>query len=113
MPNDCDSQQPAGLIDVLRDHRARLDERDDAAMDLAAFDTPEALAALVAVATDPNEDAMLLDSCGESVAEIWVRRGKIDEEVLDGMARPAQEVAVATLLGMAPHLLPSGRRGHS
>jgi hypothetical protein len=106
MPDESTSQ-PAGLISVLLDPSARIDERDDAAMDLSAFDSPEALDALVRVATDAAEDAIILDSCGESIAEIWVRKGQIDVEALDRMARPAQHSALAILAGT--HLMPSGR----
>ena len=98
--------QPAGLISVLLEPQARRDERDDAAMDLSAFDSPDALAALIRVATCTREDAVLLDSCGQSVAEIWLRRGHVDVEALDRMAAPAQKSAIDTLAGTAAHLLP-------
>jgi tetratricopeptide (TPR) repeat protein len=70
--------QPQGLVGVLLDRRARDDERDDAAMRLGAFDQPGALAALVEVATDPESDPGLLESCGESIGAIWARNGTVD-----------------------------------
>jgi hypothetical protein len=53
-----------GLVGVLLDRSAREDERDDAAMDLAAFDVPRALEALMIVESNRREDLNLLDSCG-------------------------------------------------
>ena len=52
-------EQPSGLIAVLIDPTARLDERDDAAMDLANYDETEAEEALFRVATDPREDELI------------------------------------------------------
>lgn len=103
-------QQPAGLIGVLLDPTARLDERDDAAIDLARFDAAEALAALISVARNPNEASLLLDSCCESIAEIWIRAGTLDEAVLDNLADSALSSAVGTLKQGAPSLLPESRR---
>ena len=70
------------LIALLMDKEARLDERDDAAMDLADFDDVRAIAALAIVGSDAAEDDLLLASCGTSLAEIWTRRGDADESVL-------------------------------
>jgi hypothetical protein len=61
--------QPEVLIFVQRDIGAPLGDRDDAAKDLAEFD--EALPVLVETALRPGEDETLVDSCGESIAEIW------------------------------------------
>ena len=45
-------QQPQGLIEVLLDTTASEADRDDAAMDLAAYDEPEAEEALIRVGAD-------------------------------------------------------------
>jgi hypothetical protein len=62
-----------GLVEVLLDKHARWDERDDAAMDLADSDDREALVALLQVGCDVTEADILLESVGESVAEILAR----------------------------------------
>jgi hypothetical protein len=98
-------QQPAGLVSVLLDRSARPDERDDAAMDLAQYDDPEALDALVAIAGTAGEDPGLLDTCGESIGEIWARRGFVDAEVLARVKEEARVMVLATLRALAPDLL--------
>jgi hypothetical protein len=100
-------QQPAGLIGVLLSRDARLDDRDDAAMDLAGFDEPEALNALIAIASAAEEDPLLLDSCGESIAEIWARRGAVDPEVIARVRAEARVVLLATIQALAPRLVPA------
>lgn len=61
------------LVDVLQDKSARWDERDDAAMDLAGANTPEALRALLMVGQDATEDETLQESVGESIVELLHR----------------------------------------
>lgn len=99
-------QRPAGLIGVLLNRDARLDERDDAAMDLARYDEPEVLNALIVVAGAAGEDPLLLESCGESIAEIWARRGAVDPEVIARVRDEARVVLLATLEALAPSLVP-------
>lgn len=62
-----------GLIAVLADSGSN--DRQDAAMDLGAFDDPEAEAALLAVALNHAEDPNIADAAGESLREIWLRNG--------------------------------------
>jgi HEAT repeat protein len=83
-----DVDQPAGLITVLLDKSARFDERDDAASDLAAYDDDQALNALIRIATDATEDYVLLETCGEAIAEIWLRRALFDPAVYALLAKP-------------------------
>ena len=102
--------QPAGLISVLRDRTARLDERDDAALDLAQYDEPEALHALIRVASDQSDDELLLDSCGQSIAEIWARLGIVENAVLLALTPTARRILLGTLEARAPHLIPPSRK---
>lgn len=62
--------QPAGLISVLLDRLAPFGDRSDAAMDLGAFDEPEAAAALKQLAEDATEDPDLVEQCRESLMDI-------------------------------------------
>ena len=98
-------QQPAGLISVLLDANARIDERDDAAMDLSAYSGSEVEAALLSAACDPAIPEMVAASCGESLAEIWIRRGAIDSGALESLPPVARAEAVALLRACAPSLL--------
>lgn len=68
-----ESDRCPSLIVILLDKSARWDERDDAAMDLADFDEPEALEALLRVAGDPTEGEVLLETVGDAIAEILGR----------------------------------------
>lgn len=83
--------QPAGLIAVLLDVAAEFGDRDDAAMDLAAFDEPAAEEALLKIVLDPSEDEELVDSAGESLHEIWTRKGKHDASAVARMHPAARK----------------------
>ena len=82
--------QPAGLISDLLDPSARVDERDDAAMDLSQFDEPEAIAALIQVGCDADEDEIVLESVGESIAEILLRDGRTWTLGIDRLTKVAR-----------------------
>ena len=98
-------KQPRGLISVLLDPNARIDARDDAAMDLSSYSEPEAEDALVRAGSDPTTPEIVLSSCGESLAEIWVRRGQFNRRVLDSLSPAARSEALAYLETRAPDLL--------
>jgi hypothetical protein len=92
------------LISVLRDSRAEFGDRDDAAIALAARDEQEAVEALVSVAIDASTDSELADTCGESLAEIWSRRGAIDTAAVQRLSGVARTVALRTLRALSPEL---------
>ncbi len=93
------------LIELLRDHTARIDERDDAAIDLGGSDDPKALAALLEVASHADDDEMVIGSCGESIAQIAVRTGRFEPSSLDGLAAPALREVLGWLRRARPDLL--------
>jgi hypothetical protein len=93
------------LINLLRDKTARIDERDDAAIDLGTSDDPKALDALLEVACDPTENEMIVGSSGESIADIVVRNGRFDLTWLDGFAPAAKRELRARLAAERPDLL--------
>jgi hypothetical protein len=66
--------QLQGLMKVLLDVTAAEADRDDAAMDLAIYDEPEVEEALIQVGADPSTPHSVAASCGESLAEIWIRK---------------------------------------
>lgn len=78
------------LIRVLQDKSIDLGIRDDAAMDLGTYDEPRVLEILLQTAMDFEEDEMILESCGESIKEIWLRKGAYSPVALDRFAPAAQ-----------------------
>jgi hypothetical protein len=98
------AKQPQGLILVLLDSNAEYGDRDDAAMDLANFDGDEVESALAQVACDAASDPELADTCGESLAEFWARRGLVNGEILRALPPASRDIAIATLVVLAPEL---------
>ncbi|MEQ1719300.1 MAG: hypothetical protein ABL907_25485 [Hyphomicrobium sp.] len=96
--------QPDGLIGVLLDPRAEFGDRDDAAMDLGSFDDACVEQALAQIACDFQADCDLADSCGESLAEIWCRKDRIDCNILKKLVPASLTIAVVVLRTNAPHL---------
>jgi hypothetical protein len=96
--------QPSGLIQVLLDVRAEFGDRHDAAMDLGAFDETEVEEALARLACDVGTDDDLADACGESLAEIWCRKGDVTRDVLTKLTPPSLRTARATMQAHAPDL---------
>lgn len=93
------------LCDVLLDVEANLADRDDAAMDLGEFNEDLALEVLCKVASNSSEDETLLASCGESAAQIWLRRGFCNVEVLKQFQQVAMAEALALIRTKNPSLL--------
>ena len=83
-------QQPEGLISVLLDKTACIDERDDAAMDLGAYDDNRVLTALLSIVLDSKAESFIMDTCGESIAEIWVKRNYFDIDIYKKIAPAAR-----------------------
>ena len=95
-----------GLISVLLDFTAELSERDDAAMDLGEFDDERALSALYMIANNHAEDETLAASCGESIAQIWLRRGACDEQILETLHPSASSEVLALVSSKNRDILP-------
>jgi hypothetical protein len=90
-------KQPQGLIEVLLDVTAAEADRDDAAMDLAAFDEPEVEEALIRVGTDSSTPNSVAASCGESLAEIWIRKKTLNLEALKRLQGEACNEAIGLI----------------
>ena len=67
-------KQPQGLIEILLDVTAAEADRDDTAMDLAAYDEPEVEDALIHVGADSSTPNSIAASCGESLAELDAKK---------------------------------------
>jgi len=100
----------AELTKVLLNPRAEFGDRDDAALTLASSDFPEAELALLKVATDASADSDLADRCGEGLARIWSRRGRVDPDTLSRLNDVARRVALATVKALSPNLLAELKR---
>ena len=98
-------QDTAALIAILRDRSARVDERDDAAIDLGRSDDDRVLAALLEIAARSDDDHMVLSSVGESIAQIAIRRGNFESSWLTLLAPPAVDELIASLRAGRPQLL--------
>ena len=98
------NSQAGDLIKVLLDEKAEYGDRHDAAMDLGAFDGKEAEAALAQVGCNSDADEDLADACGESLAEMWLRAGNINEAVLVRLVPASLRIALATLRARSPIL---------
>ncbi len=94
------------LVEILLDRSARMDERDDAAVDLGEYGGNLVVEALAAVACSRDESDVLVASAGESLAMIWLRNGSIDFPIARSLS-PVALAEVKSLLGRrAPHLIP-------
>ena len=94
--------QPQGLVSVLLDEYAPFGDRDDAAMDLGAYDEPEAEEALFSVACRPDTDRLLTETCGESLGEIWSWRGSLNRDGLMKLDGVAKEFALGVIKARRP-----------
>ena len=99
------SDKVAFLINVLLDDTAREDEKDDAAMDLGKYDDDRALTVLSQVASNPNENAMVQDSCGESIAKILLRRGLYNRDIIDTLTPIAKDAVYSYIKTVKPEWL--------
>ena len=98
------NRQPSGLIQVLLDEMAEYGDRHDAAMDLGSFDAERVENALVRVASDKTTDEDLADACGESLAEVWCRKGNVTKAVLFRLPPTILKITLATLRACSPSL---------
>jgi hypothetical protein len=78
------------LIEILFDPKARIDEKDDAAMYLADYPEQRVINALLTKGKDVAEDDIILNSCGESLGQIWTNQNQFDKNayhILSGTTR--------------------------
>jgi len=90
------------LIEILEDLQANVSEKDDAAMDLGSSNHPLAVKALAAKGQDAAEDEIVLNSCGESLAEIWIRNNHFDQNLYDHLQPNAKQGARSVIENLRP-----------
>jgi hypothetical protein len=93
------------LIKILFDETSREDERDDTAIDLRAYKDIRALETLAKIASDPNEDDMIIDTCAESLAEICVAMNLFHEHLFRKMLPFAQRIVFGFVMAKKPELI--------
>ncbi|WP_068469657.1 hypothetical protein [Candidatus Protochlamydia phocaeensis] len=79
------------LVGILFDKNASITEKDDAAMYLEKYDSDYVLNALIKAAQDPTESTTVLETCGESIGSIWVRRNQFDEKSYYSLVKDARD----------------------
>jgi hypothetical protein len=103
--NSMDPIRLDALIALLTDRSARIDERDDAAIDLGSSDDPRAIAALLEIGADRSEIDTVLASCGESLAQIAIRSGRLSRVWIASLAPAAANELVSTIRAERAELL--------
>lgn len=93
------------LTELLLDNDARVDERDDAAIELQSFDDLRALDALIKIAKIPTENDIILTSCGESIGEIWVRNNSFNVETYKALSESSKTGVRIVVRSNNPELL--------
>lgn len=99
-----ESERVSDLIQLLTDRSARIDERDDAAIDLGDSDDPRAKDALLEVASDPEEDDGISAKCGELLAHIAARSDASAKEWVALMSKAAAHEFRESLNALRPGL---------
>lgn len=65
------------LVEILLDDTASDAERDDAAIDLGFISNDQLVqTALLTIANNVDIDEMIRASCGESLAQIWIKNNE-------------------------------------
>lgn len=94
-------KQPEAAVRALLDPNAK-DDWDDIAKDLAAYDEPDVEAVLARLAIAPTTDPDLAETCAESLATIWSRRGGFDSDILRRLPSTARRAAIGTMKALKP-----------
>jgi hypothetical protein len=92
------------VIALLADRSARIDERDDAAIDLGSSDDPRAIAVLLEIGADRSENETVVAPCGESLGQIAIRSGRFNSEWLTTLAPAAVNELVGSIRAERPDL---------
>jgi hypothetical protein len=96
---------PYSYVDKLLDRSLGWAIRDDYAVFMIDYDEPE-VDALFRVASDPTEDDDMAESCGESVAEIWCRKGTLKIDCIRQLKPAALNEALGIISVRKPEWIP-------
>ncbi len=93
------------LMNLLFDKTASITERDEAATDLSEFSDTRAVIALLKKGKDLSENALVLNSCGESLGTIWSNNGIFDDKSYHALSGTARYGAFAVIKYKKPEWL--------
>jgi hypothetical protein len=100
------------LIAILLDATSSDGEKDDAAIELGNFTTDRVEKVLFAVSNEPSYNEMIRASCGESLAEIWLQRSRVDFSKLDNLKGIAFVEALSLIQSRRTDWYEQYRRSH-
>jgi hypothetical protein len=78
------------LVKLLFDQGASVTEKDDAATYLSEFSDNQAVDALLSKGKDRAENQIILNSCGESLGIIWIKKNVFDESAYRSLSSTAR-----------------------
>lgn len=91
------------LLEILLDPTTSDAEKDDAVIELGSnFQDDETIDILIKVSNDINCDKMIVASCGESIAHIWLTNQRIDYEKLSYLKGIALTEALSLIKAQRP-----------
>lgn len=93
------------LIDILLDKTARIDEREDAAIDIGQHPNLSTLNGLIKIASDPSEDVVVLEHCAESIGEICVALKILDEVSFIKLLPSVKEIVLGYISFHGPGII--------
>ncbi|MCD9025051.1 hypothetical protein [Cohnella silvisoli] len=85
------------MFAIIYDDTSRDDEIDDTVMNVSQFDDDGVIHILMNVANDVSFDDMIRASAGESLAEIWLRKSRIDFNQLGSLVGIALNEALTLI----------------
>src|SRR4051794_37774687 len=98
------------LIAILNDPEAPEADQLDAAMELEFHSGPRFEQSIFEILRREDFSSVLAQMCAESLAGIWAREDRIDEEFFPELRRTALDEVLGILGARAPHLIPEGLR---
>ena len=93
------------LIEILEDESSRLDEIDDAIIDLGQLRSLKPLNPILKIAINSKKDEMLLESAGEALAQIMIDLDEYDGRFVESLAPVAQREFIGLIKAKRPEWL--------
>lgn len=91
------------LMEILLDPNTSDAVKDDAVIDLGInFQDDETIDFLINVSNDNCYDEMIVASCGESLAQIWIRNKQINYKKLLDLKGAALDEAISLIQAQRP-----------
>jgi len=94
------------LIAILNDPAAPEGDQYDAAMDLEFHSGARFEQGIFEIIRRERFTSVLAQLCSESLAGVWARQGRIDQDFFEELHGPALNEVLGILGARAPHLIP-------